>query len=150
MPDFASMRPRFRRQFQPRVFAPDLIFVLRETGFDTIEHRLNALIVPLLDGVHTVREIAEVIRERRVSLPEAVWGIEKLVEAGYVEWEGGPQGIDRTPARLVEGTAGVRMAVVHAKRRALADGERDSSAAICRSAVQRRRRALLGVPGRPS
>ncbi len=76
-------RPRFKSHFIVRVLEPDLVFLLYETGYLTLEGRLYALISPLLDGRRTVEEIADLLRDR-LSWVDVCYGIEQLENEGYI------------------------------------------------------------------
>ncbi len=76
-------RPRFKSHFVVRILEPDLLFLLYETGYLTLEGRLWALLAPLLDGRNTIEEIAELLRDR-LTIVDIRYGLAQLEQEGYI------------------------------------------------------------------
>ena len=82
-------RPRFRNFAHVRVFPPDLVFLLTESGYELLESRLYALLAPLIDGRNTAEDMARRL-EGKAGIIDVRWGLSKLEEAGaVVEADGG-------------------------------------------------------------
>jgi len=77
------IHPRFKSHYHVRVFPPDTVILMHETGWERIDGRLYCLLAPWLDGAHTVDQIAAALSHEITPL-DVHYGVDRLVSAGFV------------------------------------------------------------------
>jgi oxazoline/thiazoline synthase len=76
-------RPRLKAHLVPRVVPPDRVFLLAESGHYLVHGAAAAAIVGLLDGTHTVPEIAIAVADT-CTLGEVLFAISKFQRFGHL------------------------------------------------------------------
>jgi len=76
-------KPRFRPDLHVEVVEPDNVFLLSETAYHTLSGRLYAILAPLIDGRHSVEQIARALSPA-VSATQVHYALHRLKERGYV------------------------------------------------------------------
>jgi oxazoline/thiazoline synthase len=76
-------RPRLKAHLVPRVVPPDRVFLLAESGHYLVHGAAAAAIVDLLDGTHTVPEIADAVADA-ATLGEVLFAISKFQRFGHL------------------------------------------------------------------
>ena len=93
-------RPRLKAHLVPRVVSPDRVFLVAESGHYLVHGAAAAAIVHLLDGKHTVPEIAEAVADT-ASFGEVLVAISKFQRFGHLA--DGTSGQDRGLTALFDG-----------------------------------------------
>jgi oxazoline/thiazoline synthase len=81
-------RPRLKAHLVPRVVPPDRVFLVAESGHYLVHGAAAAAIVGLLDGTHTIPEIAEAVADS-VPFTDVLFAITKYERFGHLA-EGAP------------------------------------------------------------
>ena len=76
-------RPRFKTHFHVRVFPPDTVILMYETGYERIDGRLYTLLAPFLDGSNSIDRIVDALRTEITAL-DVRYGIDSLATAGFL------------------------------------------------------------------
>ena len=77
------IKPKFKEHFHVEVAPPEHVFLLSEKGHFTLNGRLYALLVPFLDGRHSVDEIVEQL-QGQASATEVNYALTLLERKGYI------------------------------------------------------------------
>jgi bacteriocin biosynthesis cyclodehydratase domain-containing protein len=96
------IRPRFKSHFHVRVFPPDTLILMHETGYERIDGRLYTLLAPWLDGARTVDEIISALGGAgrvQVNALDVHYGIGRLISAGFVQDAADPAPSGLAPLR---------------------------------------------------
>jgi ribosomal protein S12 methylthiotransferase accessory factor len=78
-----TLRPRFKRCYHREALAPHGVLLLAERGQFMLRGAAYLHVAPLLDGLHTLDEIAAQLAGR-LSEAEVIYAIELLKQKGYV------------------------------------------------------------------
>ncbi|AFZ16922.1 TOMM precursor leader peptide-binding protein [Allocoleopsis franciscana] len=76
-------KPTLKRCFQYKIINSEDIFLISERGSLRLSGRLYRLLIPLLDGNHTVDEIVEQLKDK-VSAPEVYYTLMLMEQKGYI------------------------------------------------------------------
>ncbi|HEY9597758.1 MAG TPA: TOMM precursor leader peptide-binding protein, partial [Cyanophyceae cyanobacterium] len=76
-------KPKFKAHFHVEVAPPKHVFLLSEKGHFTLKGRLYALLVPFLNGHHTVDEMVEQL-QGKASATEVNHALTLLEQKGYI------------------------------------------------------------------
>jgi bacteriocin biosynthesis cyclodehydratase domain-containing protein len=76
-------RPRLKAHLVPRVVPPDRVFLVAESGHYLVHGAAAVAIVDLLDGTHTVPEIAEAVADT-AKLGDVLFAISKFQRFGHL------------------------------------------------------------------
>lgn len=76
-------KPRFRPSLTPVIAEPELVFLLSERRYVILKGGIYSLLVPYLDGQHTIDDITAAIGDR-VSLPRVLYALHMLQQKGHI------------------------------------------------------------------
>ncbi len=76
-------RPKFRPSLVPAVAGPELVFLLSERRYVILKGEVYALLVPLLDGRHTLDEIMMEIGSQ-VTFQRVLYALHMLTDKGHI------------------------------------------------------------------
>ncbi|MDI5973536.1 TOMM precursor leader peptide-binding protein [Streptomyces sp. SL13] len=91
--------PRFKAHLVPQIVGPDRVFLVSEEGHYLVQGKAVAEVALLLDGTHTIAEMAEKLSDR-FTLGEVVFAVSKFQRFRHLAE--GPIGTDRAAVAFWE------------------------------------------------